>query len=310
MYVIRPALKRELRTALLTLLSRPGVGAEELEGQVEALLRYTRRQGLSVDECMMALEADSVKASCLCVDAPGRTASVFVPADIGDEDRQRAVVSMLVALCDRAGQRGIRLVQGLVAPESGLESALYRRAGFERLTELIYLEREVNRPLSIAPPPGRVAWTRYDPRTHEQFARVIQATYAGSLDCPRLNGIRDIEDVLASHRAVGVFDPRCWLLAHGPNGPLGALLLARIRERDAMEVVYMGLLPDQRGCGYGMAMLRQAAQLARDRAVAHLTLSVDAGNAPARRLYDTFGFRETTRREVWIRAMAGSGGSD
>jgi ribosomal protein S18 acetylase RimI-like enzyme len=31
-----------------------------------------------------------------------------------------------------------------------------------------------------------------------------------------------------------------------------------------------------------------------------LTLSVDAGNLPALRLYERFGFRETARRDVWL----------
>jgi ribosomal protein S18 acetylase RimI-like enzyme len=44
-------------------------------------------------------------------------------------------------------------------------------------------------------------------------------------------------------------------------------------------------------------------ELAQAEAVPVLTLSVDADNAPALALYGGFGFRETFRRDVWIRVF-------
>ena len=67
-----------------------------------------------------------------------------------------------------------------------------------------------------------------------------------------------------------------------------------------MDVVYMGLLPQCRGRGFGRAILHHAVKVARDYACELVTLAVDAGNTPAVRLYRDCGFVETTRRRAWI----------
>src|SRR5690606_2604680 len=125
----------------------------------------------------------------------------------------------------------------------------------------------------------------YSPDTHADFAATVQASYEQSLDCPALNGLRDIEDVLAGHRATGDFDPNLWTLLLEHDRPIGVSLLARLPYADSCELVYFGLVPAARGRGLGhLAMQHTLATLARTD-LSRLTLAVDANNLPAYRLY-------------------------
>jgi len=50
----------------------------------------------------------------------------------------------------------------------------------------------------------------------------------------------------------------------------------------------------------GAVLRRRAVDIAREHAVNTLCLTVDVGNVPAQKLYRKFGFRETSRRDVWL----------
>lgn len=77
------------------------------------------------------------------------------------------------------------------------------------------------------------------------------------------------------------------------------VLLAEMPDRDAWEVAYLGLTPDARGRGLGLAALEHARSLAAPH-VRCLELAVDRRNAPAVRLYRAAGFRRFDRRSVHL----------
>ena len=81
---------------------------------------------------------------------------------------------------------------------------------------------------------------------------------------------------------------------------MGVLLLNGIAERRALEVVYMGVAPSARGAGVGDALLERAVKVASTVGASTLALAVDERNAPARRLYQRWGFREVGLRDAWI----------
>lgn len=307
MHQIRLAKDHELRDALGVLVARPQTSAEELRRQVDVLTRYAARSALSLEHCLVAERSGRIVAACLCMDAPGRTANVFLPNHVSGPDVADLVVQMLCEHVRAAEGRGLRILQSMTAPDADTDRELLKRSGFRRLTELLYLERDARRPVAPASrPPPPVTWESYSPGNREAFARVVAGTYEGSRDCAELSGVRTIDDTLASHRATGEFDPRFWLLARNGEDVLGVLLLSRLPERASTEVVYMGLLPAARGRGYGVTLLRRALDAAREQGSTALTLTVDVENAPARRLYGAFGFVETARREVWMRILEGS----
>ena len=64
---------------------------------------------------------------------------------------------------------------------------------------------------------------------------------------------------------------------------------------------YLGIVPEFRRRGLGRAMTLHTLRSVSERPVAHVTLSVDARNLPARRLYQALGFVETESNEVLLR---------
>ena len=147
-------------------------------------------------------------------------------------------------------------------------------------------------------------WRIYSPATHAEFARTVTATYEGSLDCPRLNGRRHIEDVLAGHKAAGEFDPALWFLLLAPGDlPAGVLLLSRSTRTDALELVYLGLTKSFRGRGLGDTLVEHALATAARIGSRRLSLAVDSQNAPALRLYHRHGLARLCTRVAMLRDL-------
>jgi ribosomal protein S18 acetylase RimI-like enzyme len=123
---------------------------------------------------------------------------------------------------------------------------------------------------------------------------------------PELEGIRSLDDILASHRAGGRFVAGRWQVGHVQDEPDSAavLLLAEIPDRDAWEVAYLGLTPPARGRGLGSAVLAHALGLAAPH-VPRLELAVDVRNYPATRLYRMAGFTPFDQRAVHLASLAG-----
>ena len=299
----RPTTTAQLHEALGMLLEREGVSPADLRDHVRTLITYTHRRGLSLDHCMVAREGSKLLTSCLFVDAPGRMSSVFIPSQPKFLQPAENLVQLLRHATPMARDRGVRIVQGLVAPQAGLERSALEQSGYGFLAELIYMESDLAKPILTDKHPPALEWETYEPARHERFGQVLQGTYAESLDCAKLTGVRPIEEILESHRATGEFDPTHWRIGTLAGEAAGILLLAYIAERASFEVVYMGVLPTFRGRGIGVGLLTRAVELTREHGVMTLTLTVDAVNAPARKLYSAFGFRETSRREVWTQAV-------
>ena len=151
--------------------------------------------------------------------------------------------------------------------------------------------------------PGGLMWLEYSPQTHPLFARAIGESYEYSLDCPGLNGLRDIQDVMAGHKATGDFDPAAWFVLVNQDVPLGAMLLSRIPRTDAVELVYLGLTPDSRGRGLADLLMRQALWATAWMNRSRLTLAVDSQNAPALKLYYRHGMQRTGSKIALMRDL-------
>jgi ribosomal protein S18 acetylase RimI-like enzyme len=124
------------------------------------------------------------------------------------------------------------------------------------------------------------------------------------LDCPALAGQRDIEDVVAGHRAAGEFRPELWFLLMGEGEEaLGVALVAPAPPTDATELVYLGLTPAARGRGLGDVLMRQALHATHAHGLSRLTLAVDAGNGPALKLYYRHGLRRVHAKVAMMRDL-------
>lgn len=238
------------------------------------------------------------KAAVVAVEIPGRVAMLFSAppgvAGIAHGEQQAVIESCVEALA----KAGLHYAQALVEPGAENLASVLCDAGFRRLTRLRYLERDTRYPW-VDPPESEVEWTSYSVQNSERFARTIQHTYKGSLDCPELSGRRPIDDVMAAHRSSGTFSATLWQLASVAGQDVGCLLLSNLGEGSIAEVAYMGVRPEYRGRGLGRALLQRALTLCRHERISRLTLAVDDRNHAAIRVYDQLAFRQVGARDVF-----------
>jgi mycothiol synthase len=235
----------------------------------------------------------------------GRAAAVWAPEVDTSWGRSALASALIRGALDDLRARGFRIAQALVdasAPRTATVDLV--RGGLPKITVLTYMHRDTARPIGLAfarPRAPSFEWRPYGPETEAEFRDVLQATYAGSLDMPELEGIRSLDDVMASHRAAGRFDPSRWKVGTLPGEPDSAaiLLLSEVPDRPAWEIAYLGLTPPARGRGLGRSALSYALDLARPN-VPRLELAVDDRNHPARYLYDVAGFTPFDRRMVHL----------
>jgi mycothiol synthase len=124
-----------------------------------------------------------------------------------------------------------------------------------------------------------------------------------TLDCPELCGLRETRDVLDSHRSAGRFDPALWWMVRREGKPAGALLLNPSPAQGHVELVYLGLAPELRGCGVARRLMLTGLSALAGRAERDVTLAVDTRNTPALRLYESLGFRPFARRTALVRPI-------
>jgi len=203
------------------------------------------------------------------------------------------------------GARRVRLAQTLLPTDAGPDAERLGAAGFRHVADLLYL---VSLPSSFpdAAPATGLEFADDVPTRSERWAWIVEQTYQGTQDCPELNGVRDARDVLAGYRAATSDRPGHWLIAqHKPAGgeprDVGCLFLAEHPESRQWELLYMGLVPEARGHGWGTDMVRHAQWLAAQAGIERLVLAVDARNAPALKAYAAAGFVAWDRRSIFLK---------
>ena len=299
----RPATAGEVVPALRLILAQGDRVADE--AQAADFMRYTASRGISLAGVWVVTDPPAVRLlwAGLPMVSPGRTLLLFAAtAAVADAG---ALAAGADAVCRHHAGRGVQLAQVLLDPADDATATLYRSVGFADVAELLYLQRGVRRSAAAPPVPPGCRLRTYAPGVHAAFAAAILASYADSLDCPPLNGVRDIEDVVDGHKSAGEFDPASWFLLTdvATDLSLGVLLLARTTAGDGMELVYLGLPPAARGRGLGgyfmkLAEARSAAIKAR-----HLSLAVDALNAPALALYHRHGMERIASKRAMMRVL-------
>ncbi|MDQ3440796.1 MAG: GNAT family N-acetyltransferase [Planctomycetota bacterium] len=298
----RPIAHGEVDDALRLILATDGkIASDE---QVLDFLNFALHRGMDLNQIRVAAQGGCLAWAVLPVVSPGRTMLLLSPPRVSRPLSDTVAPELIEHVVTHFAATGVHLAQVLIDPRDTSAIALYQTCGFENLAELIYLHRTI-RGSNYPTLPGGTHWTFYSPQAHGAFARAIGASYAGSLDCPALNGRRGMEDVIAGHKAAGEFDPRLWhlLCAEGHDDPLGVLLLARSARSDAMELVYLGITPAARGQGLGELMMRQALAVAASSGCGLLSLAVDARNAPALKLYYRSGLSRVCTRIALLRDL-------
>ena len=241
-------------------------------------------------------------AGCLLVQMqPGRTAMLWPPRLIEGE-AQSSAERLLAAGIDALSQTDVRLVQSLLPTDAGIDADLLRAAGFQHFSDLLYLVCP-GCEFPAAAPAYKLEFVPVEMASEPQFAALVQATYEGTLDCPAVNGLRSMEDVLRGYRATGKYDPKWWLFVRRQGENLGCLIVTDYPEHEACELVYVGLVPAARGRGLGVDVVRHALWLAAIAKRQRLVLAVDAANEPALKMYAAAGMQAWDRKSVFIGVM-------
>ncbi len=232
----------------------------------------------------------------------GRTGSVWRPRFWGDD-----VAPLGAELVRRSAEwlatHDLCLMQSLLAPHDATAARWLTECGFAHVARLGYLVwSDDQRPL----PEVSLRFTAASAAEAGELARIVERSYHGTLDCPELNGLRTMTEVLDGYGEVGAAWPEAWLVAWRADVPIGCLILADHPASQQSELVYMGLVPEFRGQALGVQLVSRAKRLLRERGRSRLVLAVDLRNAPALQLYHRQGFTLWDERDVFISAVGDS----
>jgi ribosomal protein S18 acetylase RimI-like enzyme len=301
---VRPARADEVEPALRLILSPPG-GATDAKGIVD-FVAFANERGMGLSGLHVAERgAGKLVSAALPVVSPGRTMLLLLPTG-GGRGADRATTQLLDAVCRHGVEQGVHLAQVLVDPADTATETLLADHGFARMAELYYLQQQVSaEPAATNPPPlpHRMRWVTYSTQTHEAFGRAILESYQQSLDCPALNGLREVDDIIAGHQASGTFLPDSWFLLYEEQAPLGVLLMGESPRSESIELVYLGLSPAARGRGLSELMMRQAAAVVARRGMSKMYLAVDSRNTPALKLYYRHGMQRVGSKLAMLKDL-------
>ncbi len=203
----------------------------------------------------------------------------------------------------------IVLAQMNVAAVEPFSRQRMAEVGFPHLADLLYLFAEAAASAPLLQVPPNVAFVSNANQHSAQLAHVVARTYEGTLDCPALDGVRSIDDVLDGYQQQGEYLTDQWYVVRAGGVDAGVLILAGHAAAGSWELVYMGVTPEARGRGLGTCIVRFALDAAASGGAQRVVLAVDAANQPAVDMYQRAGFLEWERRAVYARLAKNVGAS-
>ena len=294
--VVSQAIASEYELALRLILEH--LAPDQQHTQIRRTMDEAQRGRVSLEGIFVAKRAEEIVGATWCQVLPGHTAVVWPPRTT--LDASQTVGQLYDSLCHYMSSKDVRLAQCLIDTDSGQEAEELRHAGFDYATDLLYMVSSIER-FPESPPSFVLNYEHYTPKSHQRLSSLIEHTYHGTLDCPALDGVRSIRDVLTGYQATGEFDPGRWLFIRDQAEDVGCLLLADHPREKQWELIYMGLVPEVRGRGWGLEATRQAQWQARLAGRDRLVLAVDASNKYAVRIYAEAGFVTWDRRSVFMK---------
>jgi ribosomal protein S18 acetylase RimI-like enzyme len=309
---VRAARADEIEPAIRLILSPTGIPVDPAAAR--DFITFGRERGIDFEGSLhLAERGGKILTAALPVISPGRTMLILYPGGLTGKAIEAATRALLEPICAIGRRRGVHLAQTLIDPgDQTLLRAIEEGGAFSRMAELHYLQVSPRSHETLPELGAGMDWITYTNQAHGLFARTIIESYRDSLDCPSLNGLRDVEDVIAGHKASGLFDAGAWFVLREGQRPLGVLLLSETLRSDAMELTYLGLVPEARGRGMGEVMLRQALAVAAFRGHPRFCLAVDSRNVPALKLYYRHGMQRVGSKlamlkDLRVQATVGEG---
>lgn len=271
---------------------------EERNRTISEMLKKSDEGDLDLDYLWGCWEGARIVAVLLAQPQPDGISFLWPPVvELGRNEETLGVPLLRYASVElkAAGQR---YVQCLSDPKARGTHRILELAPISRLAELLYLERSCQgfEREECTKPEWRE--TCYSPEEHDRFVRVLDQTYRESLDCPGVSSTRSGREAIESHRLTGEFSPGHWKIYSVEGVDIGVLLLAAHPESSLWELVYLGVVPESRGRGYGKKITIDAICQVQKSGGDRLIVAVDSTNTYATNIYDSMGFRVVTRNIV------------
>jgi len=276
----------------------------ERGSQIAAVLSTADRSPPRFVLAATATANAAVLAECL----PGRAAVVMTPqvaSNLAADEQLALAHELLLAMDGVLIEQGTLLAQSLTLTRRAPATQIFLSAGYRLIGDLLYLAATLDdkRPAPI-PAASSIQLVPHSPADHARWIRVIDQTYLQTLDCPAVDGLRPTRDVLAGYLDIGQQRDDWWFIVQHEDRDVGCLILADHRPAHHAELVYMGLIPEVRGRGWGVHLANEARRIAAQSGAEQIVLSVDAANTPALRHYQSAGFRFWEQRTILVKAYS------
>lgn len=195
--------------------------------------------------------------------------------------------------------RGVDYVQAILPPD--IDSSPLERVGLATIARLSFLSVRV---VDSTPPETDLQFETYRESEAARLRDLVERTYVDSADCPAVEGMRSLDDVLDGYRGAGNYDPSNWFFVTRDNEDVGCLLLADHPANQQFELVYMGLVAPARGQGLGATLAEMAKAKTAAAGRNQIFVSVDTQNQPALQAYTRCGFRTIQEQHVLAKKLA------
>ncbi|WP_417748041.1 GNAT family N-acetyltransferase [Rosistilla oblonga] len=250
---------------------------------------------------LVAARGENLVGAAIASALPGGTAVLVglrIAAEELDADESNAAAiaePLFKATLGYLHTLGANFIQSTCATESAPKEL--SAVGFQHLADLQYLSAEAATMPDTASPDLEFIAAADLPEG--ELVELVAQTYIDTRDCPSMSQYRSAAETLASYQAMPQYDPAAWRIAKQDGKPIGCVLTMPFADSNALELTYMGIVPDARGNRWGEALVAEAARIARERSLQTINLGVDRDNAPAQTVYERFGFTPFYGEAVW-----------
>lgn len=297
-FVVEPARPDELEPAFRLIFQH--LGSRERDTRVANARKMVRQRSLDAAGVLVARLGKRVVGAMICSPAPGASGMVW-PPQVADQPWRQEVEDLLTRQALAwLRQGGAELVQCLLSEQEMPQAVPLERNGFQHITRLCYLRHHLELTASQLRSDVHFDYETYAACDQAVFHQTLLRTYEGTLDCPEVNGVRTIDQIIEGHRSQGVHNPGHWWLARHAGTPVGVLLMTAMPEWGSWDIAYLGVVAPARGHGFGRELTLKGLYEARAVEQNQVTLAVDARNRPAWNLYQALGFEPYDRREVYL----------
>jgi mycothiol synthase len=267
------------------------------EEEIRSFIHLIQSRELRVDGIRIARTQSQIVGVLVGELLPGKSGVIHLPQVICDQPI-RIEDALYHAIFQFFLASGVKLLQAFLLPEEFETSGSLIRNGFRHITRAWQMQCS----LSVLDSSSELGftWSVLNVSNELIFENCLLASYIDTQDCPELNGIRSIDEIMTGLRRTAHDPSRWWIIEH-EHQPIGVVILANGITPDAWELAYFGLIPQVRGKGFGRAILRQSLSLAKSVGMEKMTLMVDSRNQIAMSLYRSVGFEIIGAREVFLR---------